>query len=161
MVVHTDSVDKDGADLVPRLRDHAAQRLRDGGDVVDVVRHVHEQLCKGGFRSPSALELAQQAGADLDADAYLDLAFTRIRADAAKHKADTSAWASAAPKRDDSPPQITPEEAARRRRGRRIANVVARHADELRPVLLDIIVDDVAALVGTYLASQGGHDDGN
>jgi len=43
---------------------------------------------------------------------------------------------------------LTAEELRRKRRGERLARLIRDHADQLRPTILEIIVEDIGDLVG-------------
>jgi hypothetical protein len=47
----------------------------------------------------------------------------------------------------EGPAVVSSDERRRRERGRRLAALVRQHADELRPVLLDLLAADMAAIV--------------
>lgn len=50
--------------------------------------------------------------------------------------------------RADDPLAETPAKRRQRKRGERLAGVVREHAEQLRPIILDIIADDIGELLG-------------
>jgi len=51
-------------------------------------------------------------------------------------------------------PLLTPQQVRQRKRGERLVRLIRQHADAMRPVLLDLLAEDMGALISEIIDSK-------